>query len=618
MRATNGPYGQVCRRRRGGIVNVIEPCNRLRVRALVTRTTLFATLVLCLTVDLQLLQRPEAYTLVTAAQTLLLLLAVWLSTHRPESSTERTVQRRSDWTLIYHWGLRALALTAIVEKWWIALRETAEERLVFAPSYRVTSAALTITCLLMLLSGGRRLARYFAAFAEHPARQTALSFLGLTVFGAFLLSLPWSVRDGAHISFLDSLFMATSAVCVTGLSVFDVASEYTFWGQCVLLVLVQAGGLGMMVLSASVVVLTGRKLRPRSSAVLAEVLDTESVSSLRDTIRRIVAFTLVLETLGALLLYTALSRDPNVALDHSHSAPTAGSGSLVWAAIFHAVSSFCNAGFTLTRGNLVPFANDYAVCTVVMLLIITGGLGFPVLSEVADALVRRVRKHRPQRLTLHARTVLAMSASLVVFASMLLAFVEWNAALAGLRWEERLFGALFQAVTLRTAGFNTVDFATFSSAGLMLCMLFMIVGASPGGTGGGVKVTTLAVLFATLRAELRGHDEPSLFDRRLPPGTVRRAIAVACVSVAALTVVLFLLLLCERAAPLRLAFEAVSAFGTVGLSTNLTPELGSAGKIIIIVTMLVGRVGPLTLALAVSRHRARTYYLRPHERVLIG
>ncbi len=583
--------------------------------SVLSRRTLSASLVLSMAVDFLFLESSSLQTPITALQSALLLLAALVAARPPPRSFERRLQQPRH-TALYLAGAATIALTALAQKWWIALRE--QESVSYDGSYRVMGAALTLAGVLALIGRERRLARYFAAFAEQPARQTALSFVGLSVFGGFLLSLPICVRSPSQVSFLDALFMATSAVCVTGLSVFDIASQYTIWGQGVLLALVQMGGLGIMVLSASLIVLTGRKLKARSSAVLTEMLDTESVASLHGSIKRIVLFTLTLEALGAALLYTALARHPDVALDFTHVQPMAGAGSLAWASIFHAVSAFCNAGFTLTRTNLIPFASSHYLCSIIMALTVLGSLGFPVLSELTQRLVARLRRERPPRLSLHTRVVLTLSGALIVLVALLASWLEWSQGLAALPRYERPFGALFHSVILRSSGFNTVDIGSFSSAGLMLCMMFMFVGGSPGGTGGGIKITTFAVLFATLRAELRGHDEPSLFDRRLPAGTVRRAISVAFVAVVVLTLSVFLLLLCENADALRLAFEAVSAFGTVGLSTNLTPTLGSRGKLIIIATMLIGRVGPLTVALAASERGKRAHHLRPQERVLIG
>jgi trk system potassium uptake protein TrkH len=373
-----------------------------------------------------------------------------------------------------------------------------------------------------------------------------------------------------------------------------------------------------MVLSASLIVLTGRKLRARNTAALAEMIDAESLASLRGSIIRIVTFTLACEAVGALLLYWAFEQHPEVALGFESSHPKAGAGSFLWAAVFHAVSAFCNAGFTLTRDNMLPFVASYDICAVTMLLITLGGLGFPVLSELAHWVVTRMQRRRPQRLSLHTRAVLSVSLGLVLVTALLLAAVEWRHSLHDQRWHVKLLAALFQSVSLRTAGFNTIDYGAVSAAGMMVSIMVMFVGASPGGTGGGIKTTTFAVLLATFRAELRGGDDPWLFDRRLPAATVRRAIAVAFVAAAVLTGTVFGMLLSEDAAPLNVVFEAVSAFGTVGFSANLTAALSSTGKVLIIVTMLIGRIGPLTVALAASERSERTHHHPPQERVLIG
>jgi trk system potassium uptake protein TrkH len=583
-----------------------------------TRTTLGSALLGCVGLDLLLRSSLTARVAVTGLQSTLVVIALWFGYQRTRAPATRAQPRGSVSESSTVLALAALAAVAVAHKGWIAVQADDALRDSYTGSYRVTGVAATLASVFALFAGERRFTRYFATFAEHPARQTALSFIGLALLGAFLLTLPPCVREPSHVSFLNALFMATSAVCVTGLAVHGVVSEYTDVGQAVMLALTQVGGIGIMVLSASIVVLTGRKLRARSTAMLTEVLDADSAASLRGSIRRIVLYTLAIEALGVLALYPAFARYPQLALDAHDAHPLAGSGSILWAAVFHAVSAFCNAGFTLTRDGLVPFADSYAVCVPIMVLIVLGGLGFPVLTELASRLRAVLSRRRPTRASLHVRTVLMLNAALIVLAAVVLALVEWSDAFGGRAWHERALLAVFHSVSLRTAGFNTVDIASFGHASLMFCTLCMLVGASPGGTGGGIKVTTVAVLFATLRAELRGHDEPSLFDRRLPRATVRRAISVTFVAFTVLTSVVFLLFLWEPHAPLELAFEAVSAFGTVGLSANLTPRLGVPGKLVLVATMLIGRVGPLTVALAASERAERAHHHRPHERVLIG
>lgn len=514
--------------------------------------------------------------------------------------------------------LAACASIALAEKTWIALQAGGALRLAYAESYRIEGATISLCAIGLVLGRGQRFLRFFAAFAEHPARQMALSFAGLAAFGGFLLTLPLCVRDPSHVSFVNALFMATSAVSVTGLAVHDIATTYTALGQGVLLALVQIGGLGIMVLSASLSVLAGRKLRAKNSSMLAELLDADSVSSLRGSITRIVLFTLVIEAVGAALLFAVFSRYPEIALPESVAHPMAGSGSLLWAAVFHSITAFCNAGFTLMHGGISSFSAAPGVCGILMLLVILGGLGFPVLSELTTYGLRRLRREHPSRLSLHTRVALRVSLILFLGVAALLLLLEWNHSLAHLSWPERGLAALFHSVSLRSAGFSSVDFAHFTPVALALAAIVIFIGACPGGTGGGIKVTTFAVLLASFRAELKGETEAVLLDRRLPESTIQRAIAVVFVSAILLSAIVLILLFTEQKPPLELVFEAVSAFGTAGLSTGITTSLSPMGKLTVALTMLIGRIGPLTLALAATERGTRRRVHSAQERVLIG
>jgi trk system potassium uptake protein TrkH len=575
---------------------------------------LCSALVLTMALDFAVLKEAHLQLPLTALQAFLFAVSVAMGLRRDRELSPQHAVRR----YVYHGLVATVALIALSEKWWIATHVEPALRAGYASSYRIEGATITLCGVAAALGRGQRFLRFFAAFAEHPARQMALSFLLLAIFGGFLLTLPICVRDPSRVSFVDALFMATSAVCVSGLTVHGLATTYTSVGQAIILALVQIGGLGIMVLSASMVILAGRKLRAKSSAVLAEILDSASVSSLRGSIMGILGFTFTIELLGALALYLAFARYPEMALPAHADRPMAGSGSLAWAALFHSVSAFCNAGFSLTRDNLEPFASSLSVSGIIMVLVMLGSIGFPVLSEVSSWCAERLAQRRPQRLSLHTRVVLAFSGVLTLAVAALLLALEWSHSLAHLSWPDRALAALFQSVVLRTAGFNTVSIADFSPAALALGCLVMFVGASPGSCGGGVKVTTLAVLFAAFRAELRGSPEPHLLDRRLSEATIRRAIAVAFVSALVLTLLVFVMLVVEPHEPLRLVFEVVGAFSTAGLNTNLTPMLSSTGKLLLALTMLIGRVGPLTLALAATQRVARAHYHRPQERVLIG
>ncbi len=508
-----------------------------------------------------------------------------------------------------------LLLACLAAKWHVLLQPVPAEGL---HAYRTYTVAAALLAIVGLVGRGSRLGRLVLAIAEQPARLMLLSFGGAALLGGFVLTLPVSLRSLGAASIVDGLFTATSAVCVTGLVVNDIATTYTSFGQGVILLLIQAGGLGIMVLSTFFVIVTGQRLRVRSSAVLAETIDAESLASLRRAIVGIVLTTFALEAAGAALLYLAFLRYPAIALGPGAASPLSGAGGHLWAAVFHAVSAFCNAGFSLFPTSLMPLVADPWVNLIVMGLILLGGIGFPVLDELRGRLRERARGERPPRLSLHARTALVTSVALVLGLAVVLLSLEHASAFGRLSWPEKLLAAAFKSVTTRTAGFNTVDTGALGPASLLLICAVMFVGASPGSTGGGIKTTTLATLVATLRAILRGEPQARIFDRALGEATTRRAIGVAFLSGVLVAFFAFVLLIAENGPPLGLVFEAVSAFATVGLSTGITGSLSVPGRLVLILTMLVGRIGPLTLALALAGRGRAAAVARPEERLLIG
>ncbi|MFW6050400.1 MAG: TrkH family potassium uptake protein [Myxococcota bacterium] len=524
---------------------------------------------------------------------------------------------RARWVAV-HVANGLLLVGCLAEKWAILLADGGLTGGDALAQYRILTVAAYVFVNVGLLGRGSRVARLILSLSDRPARLSALSFGLAGLLGALLLNLPQSLRNPADASFVDGLFTAISAVCVTGLVVHPTPDTYTPFGQAVLLVLMQAGGLGIMSLYAGFTVLAGRRLRLRSSATLAEIIDAESLASLRRTLLGIVAYTFVIEAVGAVILYLLFLGYPATAAGLGAEGLAAGAGNRVWAAVFHAVSAFCNAGFTLFRGNAEAFAGDWAVSLTLMALIVLGGLGFPVLRELRRQLVVRVRRRPATRISLHTRVVLVTSGTLVAAAALALLALEHDGSMAGLPWDERVLTALFQSVTARTAGFNTLPIGAMAAPALMLLCLVMFVGAAPGSTGGGIKTTTVAVLFATFRAELGGRPHVRLLDRTVARATVQRAMGVAFLSVILVSLILLALLVTERHAPLDLAFETFSAFATVGLSTGVTPTLSTTGKLLITLTMLVGRIGPLTMALAFAARVQRQAFRYPEERVTIG
>jgi trk system potassium uptake protein len=457
-----------------------------------------------------------------------------------------------------------------------------------------------------------RLARLALRLAQRPALMLAGSFAAMILVGTLLLALPVSVESVADLSFVNSLFTITSAVCVTGLAVNDPGSTYTFFGELVILLSIQLGGMGIMTLAALLLAFA-RDSALSTQLRYAAMLDARTLTDLRTTVQSIVVGTLAIEAVGAVLLWLQFADDPRT---EGHSA--------VWLAVFHAVSAFCNAGFALFNGNLMPFADDLGVQTVIMSLIVLGGLGFPVIRELVLLMRARTAQlvvrssPRAPHLSLASRVVLVTTGILLVGGTLLTLAFEWGGGLAHLSAPQRLLAALFHSVNTRTSGFNTVDLASFGAPALLWTCVLMFIGGSPGSTAGGIKTTTLAALFATLRGELRGR-EPQLGRRALAPDVVRRATAVVGISAGIVLASLTLMTLFEQQEFMKLLFEVCSAFGTVGLSTGITASLGVAGKLVIIATMFVGRCGPLTIALAVANaEAARQPYRLARESLPIG
>jgi len=469
------------------------------------------------------------------------------------------------------------------------------------PALALTAlAACQAVVLLRLLTAEPLFHDLTEHFFNRPAVLLLVSFVVLIAAGTVLLSFPVSGTGGRPIAPIDALFTATSAACVTGLVVVDTPSAFSPVGHGVILALIQAGGLNIMVLSTFAAVLLGRGLGLRGERALGSVLDLQPGRSAYPLVSFIVLSTVAVETVGAAALGLLYAR---------HGYPP---GQAAWYGVFHSVSAFCNAGFALHDDSLALFRGDPLALLVVALLITAGGLGFGVLAVVWLGLRRR----RP-RLGMQVQLVLAASAALVAFGTLWFAVAEWERSLAGLGVTDKLVNALFQSVTLRTAGFNSVDLGLLHPATVVMMLGWMFVGASPGGTGGGIKTTTAAVLLGAIPAMARGEERVVLFGRTIGLETVYRSAAIAAVSLLVVFVGSAVLL---ALAPLGLPaalFEVVSAMGTVGLSLGGTARLDALGKTLIAAVMLAGRIGPLTLALLLGREERRRVR-HPEARVMVG
>lgn len=429
---------------------------------------------------------------------------------------------------------------------------------------------------------------------------------GVIVAGTVLLALPVSGSGGESVGLLAAFFTSTSAVCVTGLIVVDTPVAYSGFGQAVLLLLIQIGGLGYMTLSTLVAIALGRRVGLHSRFSLQESLNLSSRRDLLQFTATVFRVTLTFEALGAAILTIRWWGDLGPAA--------------IWQGVFHAVSAFNNAGFSLFSTSLIGSRGDVIVNLTVCTLIVAGGIGYLVLNEL-------LRYRRERLLSVHSRLVLSVSAALILIGAVTIYLLERSnpASLGGLSTFDAGMAAAFQSITTRTAGFNTLDIGALRPPTLFVMMIFMFIGAAPGGTGGGVKVSTFSVTVLALWATIRGYREPTILWRRLPADLVARAFFVSLTAFLALNVVASVLLVTEGGELLKTLFESTSAFGTVGLSTGLpgTPlslvgGFSTAGQLLLCALMFAGRIGPLTVAFALAGRTLAPRVRYPEGRVLIG
>jgi trk system potassium uptake protein len=436
------------------------------------------------------------------------------------------------------------------------------------------------------------------------------SFALLILIGTVGFQVLPGLYTGEPMTWLDSLFTSTSAVCVTGLVVVDPASRFTFAGQAWLLLLIQLGGLGMITFASLIILALGGRLSLRAESLSAGSLDPAPMVRPQQLILHILLFTLTFEGTGALLLYLTW-------------VPRFGWDGAAWPAVFHSVSAFCNAGFSTFSDNLIGFQRSPLSLTVVMALIVGGGIGFLTLEELV-LWFQTSHSQKRFRLSLHSQLVLGTTALLLVVGWLVLGALEWEGTLKSLPWYDRLVNALFLSVTPRTAGFNTIDYGQASEATNYVTILLMSVGGSPGSTAGGMKTTTFILIGLMAWARFQGRQVTSFRGRSVRAETTGMAVGLFVVCFTLVTLGILVLTMTEPGVGghgqfLDWMFEAVSAFNTVGLSTGVTPGLSAAGRVVAIVLMFLGRVGPLTFAAALARNPAQPERFRyAYEGVVVG
>ncbi len=451
--------------------------------------------------------------------------------------------------------------------------------------------------------------------AVNPARVLVLSFLILILGGTILLLLPKATYKG--ISVIDALFTATSAVCVTGLIVADTGTYFTRLGQFIIMILIQLGGLGIMTFTTFFALLLGGGVGIKERIFLSEIFSEKNYTKISSTIIRILILTFSIEAVGAIALYHFLP-------DSIFKSET----DKIFYAVFHSVSAFCNAGFSTFSNNLIDIKNNIPALFTIAALIIFGGLGFFVLSELIEKpFLKTMRKIKFLRekiptqmivLTLHSKLTLTTTAILITSGTILFFILEFNNTLSSEPLLYKVFHSFFQAVTPRTAGFNTIDISKIGLTTSLLIMLLMWIGASPSSTGGGIKTTSLAVIILKIIAIVTGKERVEIFHKQVSEESITRAFASALLSILVIMSFTFILTITEKSLSLiDLSFEVVSAFGTVGLSRGVTPNLTNFGKLIIIITMFIGRIGPLAFSFALFGKIDRRNYEFQKENVLV-
>lgn len=454
----------------------------------------------------------------------------------------------------------------------------------------------------------------------NPASLFMVSFLLLIFAGAGLLMLPEATTK--HISFLDALFTSTSAVCVTGLSTLSTSTDFTLTGKIIILLLIQVGGLGIMTFTSFFGLFFQGTSSLKNRLYMRDFLNEDNVNLVFSTLTKVVGLTFLIELLGALFIYlTTLETSFSSEFDH------------IFFSVFHSISAFCNAGFSTLGGGLADqmVVTNYNLHLVIAMLIILGGLGFPIMFNFFNLGMHYLGKwthkwfgkkkpvHRARLVNVNARLAMTTTIVLLLLGFGLFLFLEWDHTLAGKTGWEKFVLSVFGSVTPRTAGFNTVDMTAMAMPTVLFYLLFMWIGASPGSTGGGIKTTTIAVGFLNVVSVARGKDRTEVFRRRVSDDSIKRAFVAIMISIMVILLATFFLTITEPDKdPTKLLFEAFSAVGTVGLSLNLTPELSSGGKFIIIICMFVGRMGMLTLITAFFRKVRSLNYTYPSENIQVS
>lgn len=446
-----------------------------------------------------------------------------------------------------------------------------------------------------------------------PTRIILFGFLAAILIGTCLLTMPFSSASGEMTAPIDALFTATTSVCVTGLTTVTTADHWSVFGQFIILVLIQFGGLGVVTFSTAMMLLLGKKVSLKGRIMIQEAYSLNNLSGMVKLIRRILFGTFLVEGLGA--LFYMIQFIPEFGLLQG-----------IWISVFNAVSAFCNAGMDIiSTSSMAHYVENPIINLVTMTLIVSGGLGFTVWWDLIR--VGKLRKNKEiakglmfQKLSLHSKVVLFTTVGLIGIGAFFIFLLEYSnrETLGSLSFGNKIMASFFQSVTTRTAGFFSLFQENLKESTCFLCIILMFIGGSPVGTAGGVKTVTAALLFATIVAVVKGERDVTIFNRKIPEYTIRKCLAVVSISLAWLIAATMLLSVSQNAPFLDCFYETTSALATVGLSRNLTPDLNTLSKLIIILTMYIGRVGPITMAVGFNLNKKKTLGQFPEEDILVG
>lgn len=435
-----------------------------------------------------------------------------------------------------------------------------------------------------------------------PSRKLILGFLFAILLGTFILMMPFSLREGEKLNFLSSLFTIVSAVCVTGLTVVDVSKVFSPAGDLVIIFFIQLGGLGVMTFSSILFLAMGKRMTFYERELLKEERNADSSGEISSFIKKLLLTVFVIESIGAIILTWEFAKEMSI-------------NKAVFYGIFHSISAFCNAGFALFSNNLEAYKANPVINLTIGYLITLGGIGFAVITSVIMVIRRGI-----DRFNLTSKVAIIISV-ILTFGGMILFFIlEYSnpATLGDLNFIQKILASYFQSVTLRTAGFNTIPLGELRNSTIFMCCILMFIGASPGSTGGGIKTTTFGVILFYVIGIVKKKENVEIFNRRLDWEIMNRALAILVLALTYVSAVIMLMLIAESFSPEEIVFEVISAFGTVGLTLGITPDLTTFSKLLLIFTMFVGRLGPMTFALAIGETKKKALSKYPKENILVG